>query len=60
MKNQSPQLKYFELTIQKGNKKETKYLWASDRANAIRQGNNILKYVPGTPGKVIDARESKP
>lgn len=57
MKNQPPQLKYFELTIQKGNKKETKYLWASDKANAIRLGNNILKYVPGPAGKVIDAKE---
>lgn len=59
MKNQSPQLRWFVLTIQKGAKKEIKRLLATNRIDAMRRGDKILKYVPGSgpDAKVIDARE---
>ena len=58
MKTQSPRLKWFVLTIQKGAKKETKRLLAIDRESAIDSGKKILKYVPGSgQAKVIDAKE---
>lgn len=61
MKTQSPPLRWFVLTVQKGSKKETKRLLATDKTDAIRRGNKILKYVPGSgpDAKVTDAREAK-
>jgi hypothetical protein len=59
MKRQSPQLKWFKLTIQKGSKTEYKRLLAVSRQKAIEAGNKILKHVPGAGAlaKVIDAEE---
>lgn len=59
MRNQPPQLRWFVLTIQKGDKKTTRRLLAINREKAISQGNKILKYVPGSgpSAKVVDAKE---
>lgn len=56
MKTQSPQVRWFVLTVQKGGKKTEKRLLAISAEDAIRKGNKILKYVPGA-GKVTSARE---
>lgn len=58
MKVQPPQLRWFVLTIQKGNTKKTRRLLALNRAKAIEAGEKILKHVPGnTNARVLDARE---
>lgn len=58
MKNQSPRLVWFVLTIQKGGKTETRRILAISRDNAIEKGNRTLKALPGSgSAKVISARE---
>lgn len=61
MRPQPPQLKWFKVTILKAGKKTEKSLLATDKDDAIKRGNKILKYLPGAGAnaRAVDAREDK-